>query len=113
MTARNTPSQRQTVKSGLWRNNPATPHQASLAFGSLRGKATQADVMAQLLRERRACGTALELPDILRAGIAQFTARIFELRQRGFVIENELEHVNGRVRSRYWLRFDPEEDGAR
>ncbi len=111
MTARNTPSQRQIVDSGLWRDQPATPTQQCLAFGSRRGKATQADVIAQLLRERRALGKALELPEILAAGIAQFTARIFELRHRGFVIENELEHVNGQVRSRYWLRFDPERDG--
>ena len=100
------------MKAGLWQDKPATPQQQRLAFGSRRGKATQADVLAQLLRDCRARGAALELPDILRAGIAQFTARIFELRRRGFVIENELEHVNGQVRSRYWLRFDPEQDGG-
>ena len=96
----------------LWREKPATPNQQRLAFGSRWGKATQADVLAQLMRECRARGAALELPAILHAGIAQFTARIFELRRRGFVIHNELEHVNGQVRSRYWLRFDPERDGA-
>lgn len=95
----------------LWREKPATPNQQRLAFGSRRGKATQADVLAQLMRERAARGEALDLPDILRAGIAQFTARIYELRKRGFVIENELEHVNGQVHSRYWLRFDPESEG--
>ncbi len=94
----------------IWREKPATPNQQRLAFGSRQRKATQTDVMAQLMRERRARGAALELPDILRAGIAQFTARIFELRRRGFVIENELEHVNGQVKSRYWLRFDPERE---
>jgi hypothetical protein len=34
------------------------------------------------------------------------------LRERGFQIENEMEHVNGMNRSRYWLRSDPERDGA-
>lgn len=96
----------------LWREKPATPNQQSLAFGSRRGKATQANVLARLLRERRAQGKALELPEILQTGIAQFTARIFELRSQGFVIENELDHINGQVRSRYWLRFDPEQDGV-
>jgi hypothetical protein len=94
----------------LWRDKPATENQQRLAFGSRRGKATQTDVLAQLLRDRRAQNAALELPDILRTGIAQFTARIFELRKRGFVIENELEHIDGEVRSRYWLRYDPQED---
>ena len=96
---------------GLWRDKPATPNQQRIAFGSRQRKATQGEVLAQLMRERKARGEALELPDILRAGIAQFTARIYELRHRGFVIENELEHVNGQIQSRYWLRFDPECEG--
>ena len=51
--------------------------------------------------------------EIMRAGIAQFTARIFELRERGFRIDNEMQRsTDGRVLSRYWLRFDPERDGA-
>jgi hypothetical protein len=100
--------------SGLWREKSATPNQQRLAFGSRRGRMTQADVLAGLLRERSAQGKALELPEILHTGIAQFTARIFELRKRGFVIENELGRAaDGRVLSRYWLRFDPEREGAR
>ena len=98
----------------LWREKPATPNQQRLAFGSRRGKATQTDVIAKLLRDRRAQGKALELPEILQTGIAQFTARIFELRQRGFVIENELRRTaDGRAHSRYWLRFDPERESQR
>jgi hypothetical protein len=77
------------------------------------GKVTQADLLLAMLRRRREEGRALELPEILAVGIAQFTARIFELRQQGFVIENELEKVNGQTRSRYCLRNDPEQDGAR
>jgi monomeric isocitrate dehydrogenase len=99
--------------SGLWRDKPATPNQQRLAFGSHRGKVTQADVLLEMLRKARETGKAVELPDILHAGIAQFTARIFELRERGFQIDNEMEHVNGQRRSRYWLRYDPEQDGAR
>ena len=102
------------MRDGLWMNNPATPAQQSLTFGNKKpsGKVTQADVMIAMLRKARASEAALELPDILHSGIAQFTARIFELRQRGFVIENEMERSSdGRILSRYWLRYDPEIDG--
>jgi Helix-turn-helix domain len=101
--------------SGLWRDNPATPAQRQLAFRPNRKrnpKPTQADVLLSLLRKARTEGKALTLPEILQTGIAQFTARIFELRERGLVIENELQRADGRVLSRYWLRHDPEQDGA-
>jgi hypothetical protein len=66
-----------------------------------------------MLRKARFEDRALDLPEILQTGIAQFTARIFELRKRGFKIENELRRSpDGSVLSRYWLRFDPERDGA-
>ena len=100
----------------LWRGNPATPSQQRLAFGPSRkriGKVTQADVLTAMLRKARSENRALDLPEIMQAGIAQFTARIFELRERGFEIENEmLRSPEGRVLSRYWLRFDPEQGGA-
>ena len=102
--------------SGLWRGNPATPGQQRLAFRkpSKKRKAhTQADVLIEMMRKARAENRALDLPEIMHAGIAQFTARIFELRERGFKIDNEMRRSNdGRVLSRYWLRFDPERDGA-
>jgi hypothetical protein len=102
--------------SRLWRNNPATSAQQHLAFKPTRKKRTgltQADVMISLLRKARKAGNALTLPEILQSGVAQFTARIFELRERGFVIENEMQRAkDGRVLSRYWLRHDPERDGA-
>jgi hypothetical protein len=70
-------------------------------------------VIVELLRERRAQGKPVQLPEIMAAGIAQHGARFNEIRSRGFVVENELERVgNGSVHSRYWLRFDPEQDGA-
>lgn len=73
---------------------------------------TQADVIVELLREKRAQGKALELPEIMAAGIAQHGARMNEIRQRGFVVRNELERSHdGRVLSRYWLECDSEQDG--
>jgi hypothetical protein len=101
---------------GLWRENPATPAQQQFAFRPSRKRSptpTQAAVLLSLLRKTREAGKALTLPEILQTGIAQFTARIFELRERGFVIDNEMQRAeDGRVLSRYWLRHDPERDGA-
>jgi hypothetical protein len=100
---------------GLWRDHPATPRQEQLAFKSSRKRTrpTQADVIVELLREKRAEGRPLELPEIMASGIAQHGARFNEIRSRGFVIENELDRDGtGVVRSRYWLRHDPERDGA-
>lgn len=103
--------------SGLWRDHPSTLAQQQFAFRPSRKrnqKPTQAAVLLLLLRKAREAGKALTLPEILQTGIAQFTARIFELREQGFVIENEMQWVeDGRVLSRYWLRHDPERDGAR
>ncbi len=102
------------MSTGLWHDHPATPRQAELAFRSGRKhtRPTQADMIIQLLRDKGALGKPLELPEIMAAGIAQHGARFNELRQRGFVIENELERAaDGRVLSRYWLRYDPERDG--
>ena len=101
------------MNGGLWRDHPATPRQEQLAFKSSRKRSrrTQADVIVELLREKRALGKALELPEIMAAGIAH-GARFNEIRSRGFVVENELDRDSrGVVRSRYWLRYDPERDG--
>jgi Helix-turn-helix domain len=104
------------MSGGLWRKNPATNAQQQLTFGrpaKRRARITQADVITAMLRKAHSENRALNLPEIMDAGIAQFTARIFELRERGFVIENELRRSpEGQVLSRYWLRFDPERDGA-
>lgn len=103
------------MTSCLWHDHTATPKQARLAFRSSFGKRarpTQADVIVKLLRDKCAQEKPLELPEIMAAGIAQFGARILELRHRGFLIENELERAaDGRFLSRYWLRHDPERDG--
>ena len=104
------------MSGGHWLNHRATFRQERLAFGKRqkRNRPTQADVLVQLLREKRAEGKALELPEIMALGIAQHGARLKEIRARGFVIENELEHdpTTAVVRSRYWLRLDPEREGA-
>ena len=100
------------MTSGLWHDHPATPRQEQLAFKSSRKRVrpTQADVIVELLREKRALGKALELPEIMDAGIAQHGARMREIRQRGFVVRNELRRSrDGRVLSRYWLERDPED----
>lgn len=97
---------------GLWREHPATAHQQTLFKPSRRraGRLTQADVLLGLLRDARDAGRALELPTIMQAGIAQHGARFNELRAQGLVIENELDHSPGAVRSRYRLTFDPERE---
>ena len=98
----------------LWRNHPATPRQERLVFKSSRTRTrpTQAELIVALLREKRAEGRPLELPEIMAAGIAQHGARMTEIRKRGFVVRNELERSDdGRVLSCYWLEYDPEQDG--
>ena len=72
---------------------------------------SQTEQLAAALRDKRAQGKPLELPQIMHdLGIAQHGARFKELRDRGFKIINELESVDGRLHSRYWLLFDPERD---
>jgi hypothetical protein len=90
------------VTDGLWQNHRS------------RGRGTQAGVLLTMLRQARASGVSVELPQIMAAGIAQYGARFNELRARGFVIFNQTERrTDGRVLSRYWLHHDPERDGSR
>ena len=100
----------------LWQNHLATPHQQTLPFGAKqnhRKQPTQADVLVAMLRAARAKREPLQLPEIMKAGIAQHGARLKEIRDRGFRVDNEMERTaEGVVLSRYWLRFDPELDGG-
>jgi hypothetical protein len=100
----------------LWRGHPATPHQQASPFGAgriRRIQPTQTDLLIGMLRAARANREPLELPAIMKAGIAQHGARFKELREQGFQIENEMARTaEGVVRSFYWLRHDPEQDGA-
>ena len=98
----------------LWEDHPDTPRQRTLSLAASRkpGKLTQADLLIDMLRSARMAGRALELPEIMRAGIAQHGARLAALRQRGFVIHNEMERSSdGLVLSRYWLTLDPAQEG--
>ena len=85
---------------GLWRHHG-------------RSGISQADVLLSMLRHARTNGRAVQLPEIMGAGIAQHGARFNELRRRGFSIRNETERSHdGRVLSRYYLEHDPERDGG-
>ena len=94
----------------FWRGHEATPRQQRLASPK-KGRITQADVLIAMLRRTREKGGALELPEIMAVGIAQHGARFKEIRERGFVVVNQLERAeDGRILSRYFLRHDPERD---
>jgi Helix-turn-helix domain len=62
-----------------------------------------------------ACGEWVPLPEILGLGIAQYSARIFELRRAGFRIENRTERdpSTGAVHSWFRLPGPPEPASAR
>lgn len=71
------------MNGGLWRDH-ATPRQEQLILKASRKRPrpTQADVILELLREKRALGKPLELPEIMAAGIAPHGARFHEIRSR-------------------------------
>jgi len=81
--------------------------------GGLWHRPPQVEMLIGKLREARAEGRALELPEIMGLGIAQRGARMKEIRDRGFKVINELESIKGVLHSRYWLIFDPDRDGER
>jgi hypothetical protein len=66
---------------------------------------SQREKLLRLLQE----GGWVDLPRILELGIAQYNARIWELRRelepKGYRIESRVVHSNGRVRS--WFRLLP------
>jgi Helix-turn-helix domain len=62
---------------------------------------TQAAAILRLLIDAR--GSWVPLPEILRLGIAQYSARIFELRRQGFEIQNKTERVGDSRHS--WFRL--------
>ena len=64
---------------------------------------TQRQRLLRLLEEH--AGHWVELPSILDLRIAQYSARIGELRREGYRIENKVLHSNGRVQS--WFRLLP------
>jgi hypothetical protein len=80
--------------------------------GGFWQRPTQTELLIAKLRERPEEGKALELPEIMRLGIAQHGARMKEIRDRGFKVINELESIDGVLHARYWLIYDPERDGG-
>ena len=81
--------------------------------GALWHRPTQTELLIEKLREARLERRGLELPEIMRLGIAQHGASMKEIRDRGFRVINELESVDGVLHSRYYLLWDPERDGER
>lgn len=85
----------------LWPGCATTPAQQQAS-----GRLSKADMMLAMLRAARARGAALSLAEIVRAGVAQHSARILELRQRGHKIRNHMVRLNGVAHSTYTLDFD-------
>jgi hypothetical protein len=100
--------------------NPAKKAGSSTGFdpqgrGDVRGGRavkrhnTQRDRVLRLLEENG--GQWVPLPRVLELGIAQYGARILELRRTGHRIENRVEHCNGVVHS--WFRLVPSKGQAK
>ena len=75
-------------------------HLKTLLWGWCRERARTAAVLSLLICAR---GSWVPLPEILKLGVAQYNARILELRRLGFTIENRTERVNGARHS--WFRL--------
>jgi hypothetical protein len=73
-------------------------------------KKSQAAAVLRLLID--AHGSWVPLPAILALGIAQYGARILELRRLGFVIENKTERVAGARHSWFRLLNSPSQSGS-
>jgi hypothetical protein len=83
-----------------------SPHSKTPAQRDPSDRKTQRARLLALLVEAR--GGWVSLPAILSLGIAQFGARILELRRTGFNIENKTERDDaGVVRSSYRLINSP------
>lgn len=78
---------------GYYHNNMSNPSQADRIKNFLSARA----------------GQWVSLKEILELGIAQYNARLFELRREGLLIENKTKKVNGQIQS--WYRYIP--DGQR
>jgi Helix-turn-helix domain len=72
--------------------------------------AIQSERILKLLRSAR--GAWIPLPEILALGVAQYNARIFELRKRGLNIQNRTETVDG-VRHSWFRLVDGRTDQGR
>jgi hypothetical protein len=70
----------------------------------LQSKTQRAAILRLLIDAR---GSWVPLPEILALGIAQYNARLWELRRLGFVIENKSESLDGARHSWYRLVSSP------
>jgi hypothetical protein len=71
-------------------------------------RSTQRDqLLALFLHDRE-----VPLPEILAFGIAQYNARIFELRRLGFRIKNRTKEINGVKHSWFRLVQKPEQSAG-
>jgi hypothetical protein len=64
-------------------------------------KTQRGKILGRLVDAR---GAWVPLPQILALGVAQYGARIHELRALGFRIENRKEHIDGVLHT--WFRLD-------
>jgi Helix-turn-helix domain len=78
-----------------------SPHSKTPAQRDPSKRKGQRARLLALLDEAR--GGWVPLPEILALGIAQYNARIFELRRLGFSIENRTEEIDGVRHS--WFRL--------
>lgn len=68
-------------------------------------KKTQMQIVLEELEANRELGiTSWDM--IIKHHITRLAAHICKLRQRGYVIESELQTRDGKVYSRYWLKED-------
>jgi hypothetical protein len=63
----------------------------------------QKDKLLAFFKERP--DTWIALPEILQLGIAQYNARIHDIRKEGIIIENRWEVIEGVKHS--WFRYIP------
>lgn len=75
----------------------------------MTGRGTQRARLLRFLEQN--AGQWVPLPRVLELGIAQYGARILELRRMGYQIENRLERCSGVVRS--YFRLAPAGSQAR
>ena len=69
-------------------------------------KATQRQKLLELLQSRP--NQWIPLPEIMRLGLAQYNARILELRHSGYKIENKIQDIEGIRHS--WFKLVPQPD---
>jgi hypothetical protein len=74
----------------------------------------QETIILNLLRTGKARSPEgwVQLPEILNLRISQYSARIWGLRRKGYVIENEGEWRHGKLCTRFRLLSEPRESIA-